>query len=100
MKQLSIPTPPNPDSQQYKSNPLAYSRAAYAWMQQTKGLIEQAHNSVATPCGQQLQVASFTTNTALEGTSTGTVVTQFLCSLVQALTNKGIISPSIKIGNT
>jgi hypothetical protein len=100
MKTLNIPNPPNPDAQQFKSNPLAYNRASYLWMMLAKGAIEQAHNSVATPCGQQMQVSAFTTATTLTGTSTGTAVSNYLCSLVQALTNKGIISPSITIGDT
>jgi hypothetical protein len=100
MKTLQIPQPPNPDTPQFKSNPLAYNRAVHEWMQRTKGAIEQAHNSVVTPCGQQMQSMAFTTNTMLMGTSTGTDVVNFLCSLIQTLTKKGIISPSISIGGT
>jgi hypothetical protein len=100
MKRLSLPQPPDPDEPRYKNNALAYNRAAYEWMAKVKGLAESAHNLAAAPCGQQLQVASFTTNTAISGTSTGTDVVNFLCSLVQTLTNKGIISPSITIGDT
>jgi len=98
MKTLQIPHPPNPDDQRYKTNPLAYNRAVFNWMQVTKGAVEQAHNSVATPCGQQIMATAFTTNTALTGTMTGTQIANALCSLVQVLTNKGIISPSITIG--
>lgn len=100
MKKLNLPQPPNPEEPRYKYNPHAYNRAVHDWMKQIKGLTEQAHNSVATPCGQLLQVSSFTTNTTVTGTTTGTDLTNFVCSLVQALTNKGIISPSITIGDT
>jgi len=100
MRKLTLPTPPNPDDQKYKSNALALSRAVYQWMSQVKGLMETAHNGNASPCGQQIQVGSFTTNTTLSGTMTGTQIANGLCSLVQTLTNKGIISPSITIGDT
>jgi hypothetical protein len=100
MKRLNLPQPPSPTLPQYRSNPAAYNQAAFEWMQRAKGLLEQAHNSVASPCGQQLLSTAFTTNTTITGTSTGTDVANFLCSLVQTLTNKGIISPSITIGDT
>lgn len=100
MKQLALPQPPNPESPAFKTNTLAYHRAIYDWMRQVKGLTESAHNLVAKPCGQQLQATDFTTNTAMTGTMTGTDIANALCSLVQTLTNKGIISPSITIGDT
>jgi len=99
MRRLSLPKPPDPDQPRFKTNPHAYNRAMYDWAQQVKQLTEQAHNISATPCGQQIQVSSFTTNTAISGTTTGTDLTNFVCSLVVALTNKGIISPTITIGN-
>jgi hypothetical protein len=98
MRTLNIPHPPNPVSPQFKNNPVAFNKAAHEWMTQAKGAIEQAHNSVATPCGQQLRASAFTTNTTITGTSTGTDVANFLCSLVATLTNKGILSPTISIG--
>jgi hypothetical protein len=100
MKRLTLPKPPDPDAPQYKGNTLAYNRAVFAWMSQVKGLTETAHNLIAKPAGQQMQVTAFTTTTTLSGTATGTVVAQYLCSLVQALTDRGIISPTITIGDT
>ena len=100
MRRLSLPKPPDPDHPAFKSNPHAYSRAMYDWARQVKQLTEQAHNITASPCGQQIQVSSFTTNTALSGTATGTDLTNFVCSLVATLQDKGILSPTITIGNT
>lgn len=100
MKRLQLPHPPNPDHAIYKTNPLSYNRAVFEWMQTVKGLTEQAHNTVATPCGQQMVATNFTTNTTLTGTMTGTQIANALCTLVQTLTGKGIISPSITIGDT
>lgn len=99
-RQLSLPKPPHPEAPQFKQNQMAYHRAVYDWMCQVKGLTEQAHNVATKPCGQQLQAASFSTNTAMTGTMTGTDIANALCTLVQTLTNKGIISPSITIGDT
>lgn len=41
---FTLPTPPNPDDAQFRSNPLAYSRAIYDWAQRTKGKLEQSHS--------------------------------------------------------
>ena len=100
MRRLSLPQPPDPKQPKYTNNQAAYNQDVYVWMQKVKGLTEQAHNSVSTPCGQLMQVGAFSTNTSLSGTSTGTDVANYVCSLVQALTNKGIISPTITIGDT
>jgi len=100
MRRLTLPNPPDPNQPSFRTNPQAYSRALYDWARQVKQLTEQAHNSVATPCGQQIQVSSFTTNTVVSGTTTGTDLTNFVCSLVQALQNKGILSPTVTIGDT
>jgi hypothetical protein len=100
MKRLQLPNPPDPTEPRYKTNPASYNLAAYRWMQTAKGLLENAHNSVATPCGQQIVASSFTTNTALSGTMTGTQIANALCTLVQILQNKGITSPSITIGDS
>lgn len=95
MKQLNIPTPPNPDAPQYRGNALVWFRAATDWMQRTKGVLETAHNELARPCGQQLLASDFTTNTTVTGTTTGTDLSNFVASLVATLTAKGIISPTV-----
>lgn len=99
MRILNLPKPPDPAAPIFAHNPMAYNRAVFEWMNQVKGLTELAHRSVATPCGQQISVSSFSTNTTLHGTSTGTDIVNFICSLVQTLTDKGILSPTITIGN-
>lgn len=96
MKHLNVPMPPNPDSPQYKSSPLAWQRAATDWMQRIKGVVESVHNDSVAPCAQQFLATSFTTNTVATNTYTALAdVANVLASLVSALTQRGILSPSI-----
>lgn len=93
MKIVTLPVPPNPDDAVYKLNPLAYNRAVYAWMNDTKGKLEQGSRINNTPMNQAFTVSSFTTNTTLSGTSTGTDIANFTCSLIAAMQNKGMVTP-------
>lgn len=95
MRQVSLPTPPNPDDMAYRNNPLAFNRAQYAWMTRVKGLVEDASKINDRPMAQQFVVGAFTTNTAIAGTSTGTDVANFISSLVTALTAKGFNSQTV-----
>lgn len=95
MRQITLPNPPNPDDWAYKSNPLAFNRAQYTWMQQVKGVIESASQVNDRSMAQQFVVGSFTTNTAISGTSTGTDVANFISSLVTAMTSKGFNSQTV-----
>lgn len=98
MKQLNIPMPPNPSAAQYRTNFVAWQRAATDWMERAKGVLEAAHNELARPCGQQFIASSFTTNTAVTGTTTGTDLSNVVASLVETLTQKGILSPTVSRG--
>jgi hypothetical protein len=100
MKRLALPNPPNPDDQMYASNPLAYNRAVYTWMQQSKGLIEQASRVNDVPAGQAIIAENYTTNTVLSGTSSGTDLANGVCSLIDTLTQKGILAPRSKRSNS
>ena len=96
MKQVNIPTPPDPQTPQYRGNPLAWQRAATEWMQHVKGVTENGFREVAKPCGQQMaSPTSFTTNTAVTGTTTGTDLSNVVCSLIAALIQGGVLSPTI-----
>lgn len=67
-------------------------------MQRSKGVLENAHNQLAAPCAQQMVVGSFTTNTTITGTTTGTDLANVVASLMQTLTAKGLLSPTISRG--
>lgn len=100
MKSTPLPVPPNPDDAKYKGNSLAHARDMYRWATKTKGVVDNMMNVNNAPAGQQVAVGSFTTNTTISGTSTGTDVANFVSSLVTALTKKGILSPTVTIGDT
>lgn len=92
MKKIIIPNAPDPSEPQYRTNPLAYNRAVFDWMNKTKGRIEQASLQNDIPLDTPFVVTSFSTNTALTGTDTGTSLADFVCTLVQAMTDRGIIT--------
>jgi hypothetical protein len=73
---------------------------AYQWMQQTKQLLDDANRLNGAPMGQAFSVGSFTTNTSISGTSTGTDVANFVSSLVTAMLAKGLASSSVSRGNS
>lgn len=95
IRRTLLPNPPSPADAKYKGNQTALLADMCAWMAQAKGIIEQVSRLQSAPCGQQLLATNFTTNTVITGTSTGTDVANFVASFVAALTNKGIISPTV-----
>lgn len=95
MKRVTLPQPPNSEDLVYKSNPLAFNRAMSDWARRVKGAIEDASRVNDVPLGQQFQIGSFSTNTAINGTSTLGDVANFVCSLVTALIAKGVISQTV-----
>jgi len=94
VKKFTLPDPPNPNDIAYKSNPLAYSRAANDWMRRVKGTLEASVNQLGLPASPSFVATSYTTNTVISGTTTGTDLTNAVCSLITALTNKGILIPN------
>jgi len=95
MRPLNIPSPPDPASPQFSGNPIAWQRATAQWMQQAKGLLENAHNEVIRPCGQQMRSSGYVVNTVATGTTTGTDLSNVVATLIDTLTAKGILSPTI-----
>lgn len=93
MKRLTLPQPPDPANGQY-TNQLAYNRAVHDWCARVKGLVEDGWRINSAPCGQQMLATSFTTGTVVTGTTTGTDLANVVASLIQALTDKGILSPT------
>lgn len=98
MKLVVLDDPPNPDEYKYKNAPLTYSRDQYQWAQRVKNKIENASSQNDTPLSQPFVVTSYTTNTQLTGTSSGTDVSNFLCTLVAALISKGLIKVNTSTG--
>lgn len=97
MKQVTIPAPPS-----YMSGIGSYNaqqqfnNAVVQWMQQLKGILEQAMQVNTLPMQNPIVVGSFTTNTQISGTSTGTDLANFVATLAQAMTDYGLASPTVK----
>lgn len=92
MRRIVLPTPPNPDA--FAGNMLAYARSTYQWQLQVKSLVEQASQINDVPLDQVFQVSgSYAIATSISGTSTGTQITEFLCSLVKSMERRGLTSP-------
>lgn len=89
---LNIGQPPDPAA--YPS-PIAWQRAAYDWMQRMRGVIQDAHNEVIRPAGQQMLATSFTLSTVATGTTTGTDLSNVVATLIDVLTQKGVLSPTV-----
>lgn len=84
--------PPNPTQEKYRSNPLMWQRDMYEWGKSLSGKLEQASALNDTPLETPFVLGDFTATTTLAGTSTGTNVSNFLCTLVEAFTNKRMIT--------
>lgn len=95
MKRITLPSPPNADEPQYRQNQQAFNRAMTRWASQVKGLIEDASRVNDIPLGQQFLASNFSTNTLVSGTTTGTDLSNFVASLVQAMTERGFVSPTV-----
>lgn len=89
MRQISLPNPPDP------ATTPGWAHEAYLWMQRVKGEIEAASRINDSPLGQAFVVGAFTTNTMVDGTTTGTDLSNFVASFISAMTSKGVVSPTI-----
>lgn len=92
MRTLALPDPPAANDPNFNSK-------AVGWMAKVKSELEAFGRINGTPIAQQFQVGSFTTNTALSGTSTGTDIANFVSSLVAAMISKGIVSQTVSRSN-
>lgn len=90
---LALPEPPNPSDGQYMNNPKAYNLAMYRWAQNLKSQLTLNSRINARPVAQNFVVSGYTTDTTLTGTDTGTNINNFICTLVQAMINKGLLKP-------
>lgn len=93
MKRAVLPAPPDPGAPQYFGEPMRWQRAVFAWMQQTKQVLDDANRINASPMGQQFLSTGFTTNTTVTGTTTGTDLSNFVASLVAGMTTAGYVAP-------
>lgn len=93
MKRVILPQPP--DADQYRNNVPGFMNAASDWMRQTKGILENASRINNIPLGQPFLATNFTTNTVVSGTTTGTDLANFVASIVQAFSDRGVVSATV-----
>ena len=95
LRRVVLPAPPYPTDAKYGTNTQLLLTDMCNWMKSVNGLLQNYTRLMSAPAGQQLLATNFTTNTVITGTSTGTDVANFVASFVTALTQKGIISPTV-----
>ncbi len=100
MKQIQLFEPPDPSDYNYKNDQMAYNKALFKWMTESKQRIEQASHFNDIPMDQNFILGSYTLTTSLAGTSTTADMANFLCSVIAAFTRKGLISPKSQTGST
>lgn len=100
MKQVSLNEPPDPSDYNYKDDQMAYNKAVFRWMNESRQRIEAASHFNDVPMDQNFVLGSYVLTTSLAGTSTGTDITNFICSVVAAFTRKGLISIKPQTGDT
>ena len=95
MRIATLPNPPDSRHPQYQSDQQKFNHAVSDWMARVKGLIEQASRLNDTPAQNPMLATDFTAMTTVSGTMTGTDVSNALATLVDTLTQKGILSPTV-----
>ncbi len=93
MKRIVLPQPPK--ASDYRNNHYGFMVAAGDWMGRVKGLLEDSSRINDSPLGQRFLSTDFTTNTVVSETTTGTDLSNFVASLVQAMTDRGIVSATV-----
>lgn len=99
MKRILLPQPPNSRDVQFRGNVQLFMDQCSDWMRRVKGAIEDASRINDIPLGQQFLATNFSTNTLVTGTTTGTDLSNFVASLVEAMSAKGLISPTVQRGD-
>lgn len=89
---LALPEPPNPQDPTYSNNPKNYNLAMYKWAQNMKSQLTVNARTGGRPAAQYFTLGAFTPATSLTGTDSTTNVTQVLCTVIQTLVNKGVLT--------
>lgn len=95
MKTTAYPDPPNPNEPTYSRDPKVYNLAMYRWACQMKSELQGKGRINDRAVATSFVPTAFTTATTITGTDTTTNVAQVLCTLIQALTDKGILKTHI-----
>jgi hypothetical protein len=90
MNRTQLPLPPDPSEAAYSGNPQAWQRAAYQWMQQAKLRLETDSTVNVRPV-TPFQLGTYTATNTLTGTD---ATSNFVATLVAAMTTKGLVGPT------
>jgi hypothetical protein len=94
MRLQTLPQPPV-----YQSDQQAFNRAVTDWMARVKGIIDIASCINDTPAQTAMLATNYTSTQTVDGTMTGTDVTNALATLIDTLTKKGVLSPTVSREN-
>lgn len=86
MNRTQLPSPPDPGAAQYAGNPVAWQRAAYAWMGQVKAQIETDSAVNVRPIAP-FAVSTYTAVNTMTGTD---ALSNFVATLITAMQAKGL----------
>lgn len=94
MKRVVLPMPPSPYDPAM-ADPMSWARAMFDHMVKVQGLLEDASRVNDVPLGQALIVGAHTLQNTVTGTTTGTDLSNFVATMAQAFTDRGLLSPTI-----
>lgn len=89
MKLIQLSAPPNPKGVSADD----WAQQMYDWAYDARGKIESASKINDVPCDRAIGLGTFTLVTSITGTSSAASVANAVCTLIQILTDKGILKP-------
>ena len=100
MARVQLPMPPNPLAPTYSNNRTQYEMDLYNCLIQWRGLLEQVTRQNSAPATNPIVLGTYTASNTVTGTATGTDVANMLCTVVNALTQRGILAPTTSRNST
>lgn len=89
MNRTQLPAPPNPSDVSYAGSVQTWAQDMYRWAQQVKGRIE-TDSAVNIKPVAPFQLGTYTATYTLTGTD---ATSNYVATLVAAMTTKGLVAP-------
>jgi hypothetical protein len=93
LKRVLLPNPPNPATVTQQAD---YNMQLYQWCLRVKGLVEDNSRINASPVLNGLVVGMYTPTTEIDNTMGTLQCADAICTIGDALTTFGLITPSTK----
>ena len=93
IKHMTIPNPPKATDPIYRSNQFAFNRAVEDWCARVKQQLENNSLLSQQPAGPIVLSTGYTATSTVGTSSSVLSVSNMLCTLVNALTVKGLLTP-------